>query len=103
MSFTHLIISRNHLIPNLQRPLLQGPNVKHVTVKHLHVRDLELGLPIDRQHSRVKLLTSLLGVEVGLVEEDAEAGGRGGELVGGGDELGGLVDALDGTVDVAEA
>jgi hypothetical protein len=48
--------------------------MQDVTVVHLHIGHLELGLAVDGEHTRIVLLSALLGVEVGLVEQDTERG-----------------------------
>jgi hypothetical protein len=98
---THLVVSGNDLVADLQLALLQSTNVQDITVVHLHVLDLELGLTIDGKDTSVVLLSTLLGVEVGLVQEDAKWS-VGGNVLGRLVEVGRVVDSLDVGFDVIE-
>lgn len=73
----HLVIRRDHFISDIQLAFLQLTDMKNVTVVDLHIGDLELGLSVNSKHTRIVLLSTLLGVEVCLVEQDSE------RLVGG--------------------
>jgi hypothetical protein len=67
----------------------------------LDIFDLEFRLTINGDDTGIIFLTTLLGVEVGLVEYDTEWGiGR--ELRGGRDEFRRLVETLDSCLDVLE-
>lgn len=99
---THLVVGRNDLVANREGSLLDGTNVKNVAIEDLDVLDVEVGLAVNDDATSVALLSSRLGVEVGLVEQDSDEsliGGLRGRLV----ELARVVDGLDLGVDVAEA
>jgi hypothetical protein len=99
---THLVVGRNDLVADGEGSLLDGTNVKNVAVEDLDVLDVEVGLAVNDNATSVALLSSRLGVEVGLVEQDTDkclVRGLRGRLV----ELARVVDGLDLGVDVAEA
>ena len=74
----------------------------NVSVGDLNVGNLELRLAVDGKNTSVILLTSLLGVEVCLVEEDTERR-VGGDLFRRLVEFGRVVDALDSGLDIVES
>lgn len=94
-SETHLIVSANNLISNVQLSLRQHSDMKDVSAEDLDVRDEELGLPVDDDGSGISLLSSGLGVEVGSIEKETDGWGRGREGRGGRKEGRGVVDSLE--------
>jgi hypothetical protein len=98
---THLVVRRNNLVADRERALLDGSNMQHVAVEDLNILDDKVGLAVDDDPTRVVLLSSRLGVKVGLVKNDTdERLGRHlrGRLV----KVARVVDRLDLGVDVAQ-
>lgn len=98
---THLVVGRHHLVTDGQLTLSHVSNVQHVTVEDLDLLDDKVGLAINDDTASVVLLSSRLGVEVGVVEDETE-GFLGGSLGGRFVELARVVDGLDGCIDVSE-
>ena len=95
------VVSANDLISDLELSFFESTNMEDVTVEYLDIFDLEFRFTIDGDDTGIVLLTTLLGVEVGLVEYDTEWSiGR--KLGGGRDEFRRLVETLDGCLDVLE-
>ena len=99
---TDLVVRRDDLIVQSEFSFLQSSDVQNVSVVDLDVVDEEVGLAVDDDATRVVLLSSRFGVEVGLVEDDSESSvGR--EFVRVVVEFRGEVDCLDRRVDVAQS
>lgn len=98
---THLVVGRHNLVTDGQLALSHVSNVEYVTVEDLDLLDDKVGLAVDDDTTSVVLLSSRLGVEVGLVEDEPESF-LGGSLGGGVVELAQVVDGLDGCVDVSK-
>jgi hypothetical protein len=80
------VISANDFVSDFELSFFQSTDVEDVTVEHLDIFDLEFRFTINGDDTGIILLTTLLGVEIGLVEYDTEWGiGR--ELRGGRDEF----------------
>jgi hypothetical protein len=95
------VISADDFISNFELSFFQSTDVEHVTVEYLNILNLEFRFTIDGDDTSVILLTTLLSVEVGLVEYDTEWGiGR--KFRGGRDEFRRLVETLDSCLDVLE-
>jgi hypothetical protein len=95
------VISANDFVSDFELSFFQSTDVEDVTVEHLDIFDLEFRFTINGDDTGIILLTTLLGVEIGLVEYDTEWGiGR--ELRGGRDEFRRLVETLDSRFDVLE-
>jgi hypothetical protein len=96
------VISADDFISDFELSFFKSTDMKDVTVEYLNIFDLEFRFTIDGDDTSVIFLTTLLGVEVGLVEYDTEWSiDR--ELGGGRDEFGRLVETLDGRFDVLES
>ena len=75
--------------------------MQDVSVIYLYILDLELGLPIDGNDTSVVLLTTLLGIKVGLVQNDTK-GRVGREFRSRVVEFGGVIYRLDGRFDIIQ-
>ena len=64
----HLVVRADDLVSNIQLALLQLTNMQDITVVHLYVGHLELGLAVNGEDTSIVLLSTLLGVKVGLVK-----------------------------------
>jgi len=65
---THLVVCADDLVTDLQLALLQLTDMQNVAVVHLHIGHLELGLAVNGEDTSIVLLSTLLGVKVGLVK-----------------------------------
>jgi hypothetical protein len=99
---SELVELGNHLATDAQLAFAEIPSVQDVTSVHLDVIYCEVSLAIDDELSEIRLLTTLLSVEVGLVEQDTEALALG-NLLCALQELLVVVDSFDGGVDVLAA
>lgn len=98
---TYLVVGTGHLVSNLELAFLQLSNVQNIAIVDLNVGNFKVGLAVDGDGSSVILLTTRLGVEVGLIKQKTEWTTRFqlGRVL---DKLGFLVDGLDLADGVAE-
>ena len=93
-SATYLIILADNLVAHGKTAILEKSSVQDVARVYLHVGDLEFGNTIDEDLARVIFLTTLLGVEVCPIENQADLFSLW-QLLGGGMEVVGMIDGFD--------
>lgn len=98
---THLIVRRDNLVSNFKVSVLEATGVHDIPVISLYVGDLKVSNTIDDDVARIVFLSTRLGIEAGLVEEDTE-GRACRDILGGGNELLVVEDGLHVSSDVSD-
>ncbi len=72
-STTYFIVRWYNFIPQFKLPILQTSSMQHITIIHLDIFHLKMGNAVDYDTSSVVFLSTSLGVETRLVEDNTNS------------------------------